>query len=199
MSPTRLTYPGVSRNSRILHSSARTSVLEIEQAGTGPSRRHIQGSKIAKRLLSVKYSLLQYSKIENFTKKKFPKNGPSGAPGPASASPWRAERGTLPKLSTFLSQLKGFVAKHQKIEGEKILLSEKNLTVPEKLKGGTLWDFPTSILSQNSKKIEGGTLWGKKSGKSLAVPKKIGRGDPLVSPGMVWYAGKRKNLFGSVR
>ena len=26
--------------------------------------------------------------------------------------------------------------------------------------------------------------------KSLAVPKKIGRGDPLVSPGMVWYAGK---------
>ena len=40
-----------------------------EQAGTGPSRRHIQGSKIAKRLPSVKYSLLQYSKIENFTKK----------------------------------------------------------------------------------------------------------------------------------
>ena len=29
---------------------------EKEQAGTGPSRRHIQGSKIAKRLPSVKYS-----------------------------------------------------------------------------------------------------------------------------------------------
>ena len=28
----------------------------FEQAGTGPSRRHIQGSKIAKRLPSVKYS-----------------------------------------------------------------------------------------------------------------------------------------------
>ena len=28
----------------------------IKQAGTGPSRRHIQGSKIAKRLPSVKYS-----------------------------------------------------------------------------------------------------------------------------------------------
>ena len=27
-----------------------------QQAGTGPSRRHIQGSKIAKRLPSVKYS-----------------------------------------------------------------------------------------------------------------------------------------------
>ena len=41
-----------------------------KQAGTGPSRHHIQGSKIAKRLPSVKYSLLQYSKIETFLKKK---------------------------------------------------------------------------------------------------------------------------------
>ena len=31
--------------------------------------------------------------------------------------------------------------------------------------------------------------------KSLAVPKKIGRGDPLVSPGMVWYAGKQEKPF----
>ena len=30
---------------------------------------------------------------------------------------------------------------------------------------------------------------------SLAVPKKIGRGDPLVSPGMVWYAGKQEKPF----
>ena len=33
-----------------------------EQAGTGPSRRHIQGSKIAKRLPSVKYS---FTVVEN--------------------------------------------------------------------------------------------------------------------------------------
>ena len=33
---------------------------------------------------------------------------------------------------------------------------EKSLTMPKKLKGGTLWDFPTSILSQNSKKLKGG-------------------------------------------
>ena len=33
--------------------------------------------------------------------------------------------------------------------------------MPKKPKGGTLWDFSTSILSQNSKKIEGGTLWEK--------------------------------------
>ena len=28
--------------------------------------------------------------------------------------------------------------------------------MPKKLKGGTLWDFPTSILSQNIKKMQGG-------------------------------------------
>ena len=69
----------------------------FKQAGTGPSRRHIQGSKIAKGFRSVN---LQYSKIEKL------KNGPGGSPGPASASPWRAKRGTLQKLSTFLSQMK---------------------------------------------------------------------------------------------
>ena len=44
-----------------------------EQAGTGPSRRHIQGSKIAKRLPSVKYSftVLENRKFfENFFLKK---------------------------------------------------------------------------------------------------------------------------------
>ena len=34
----------------------------FQQAGTGPSRRHIQGSKIAKRLPSVKYS---FTVVEN--------------------------------------------------------------------------------------------------------------------------------------
>ena len=33
---------------------------------------------------------------------------------------------------------------------------KKSLTMPKKLKGGTLWDFSTSVLSENSKKIEGG-------------------------------------------
>ena len=49
----------------------KVSLRSLKQAGTAPSRRHIQGSKIAKRLPSVKYSLLQYSKIENFSIKKF--------------------------------------------------------------------------------------------------------------------------------
>ena len=78
----------------------------------------------------------------------------------------------------------------------------------EKLKGGTLWDFPTSILSQNIKKMQGDPF-GKKNPKKksekkfrikcLAVPKKIKRGDSLVSPGMVCYAEKQVKPFGSVR
>ena len=111
----------------------------------------------------------------------------------------------------------------------------------EKLKGGTLWDFSTSILSQNMKKLKKkfffifgikshnaeknwkeepvgifqhpfcrktskkcrGTLWGKKISKKksekkcLAVPKKIERGDSLVSPGMICYAEKQVKPFWS--
>ena len=86
----------------------------------GPAQVVIQGSKIAKGLPRVN---LQYSKIEKA------KNGPSGAPGPASASPWRAKMGTLPKLSTFLSQLKG---------GPFGEIFEKKSHNDEKLKGGPL-------------------------------------------------------------
>ena len=44
----------------------------LKQAGTGPSRRHIQGSKIAKRLPSVKYSFTVLEN-RNFLKKNFSK------------------------------------------------------------------------------------------------------------------------------
>ena len=45
---------------------------DVKQAGTGPSRRHIQGSKIAKRLPSVKYSFTVLEN-RNFLKKNFSK------------------------------------------------------------------------------------------------------------------------------
>ena len=83
-------------------------MLEVKvmkkQAGTGPSRRHTQGSKIAKRHPSVKYSFLQYSKIENFSKKnKLKKNGPSGALKSHNAK--KLKGGTLRGFSTsILSQ-----------------------------------------------------------------------------------------------
>ena len=33
---------------------------------------------------------------------------------------------------------------------------KKSFTMPKKLKGGTHWDFSTSVLSENSKKMKGG-------------------------------------------
>ena len=45
--------------------------------------------------------------------------------------------------------------------------------MPKKLKGGTLWDFQTSSLSQNIKKDAGGPFGEKISEKKcLAMPKK---------------------------
>ena len=70
----------------------------------------------------------------------------------------------------------------------------------KKLKGGTLWDVPTSILSQNSKKIEGWALWGKNfPEKKSHNAEKTERGTLWSRP--VWYVTRenRKNLFGSVR
>ena len=46
----------------------------------------------------------------------------------------------------------------------------------EKLKGGTLWGFSTSILSQNIEKLKGENFSFR---KNLTVPKKTVRGDPL--------------------
>ena len=41
----------------------------------------------------------------------------------------------------------------------------------KKLKGGTLWDFPTSILSQNIKKMQGGPFEEKKIRKKNSEKK----------------------------
>ena len=80
--------------------------------------------------------------------------------------------------------------KNQKIEGMKIFYFRKKISqCRKKLKGGTLWNFPTSILSQNSKKLKGGPFGDKKKfrKKSCTVPKKTQRGDPIVSSGFVSY------------
>ena len=67
--------------------------------------------------------------------------------------------------------------------------------MPKKLKGGTLWEFSTSILSQNIKKMQGdplGKIFSKKKSRSA---EKNERGEPLVSPGMVCYAEKQEKPF----
>ena len=98
------------------------------------------------------------------------KNGPSGAPGPASARPWRAKRGTLPKLSTFLSQLKGDPLEKKPFE-------KKSLNA-KKLKGGPL-GFSSFILSQNIKKLKGG-------GGNFYFRKKISQCRKKLKGGTLW-------------
>ena len=68
--------------------------------------------------------------------------------------------------------------------------------MPKNLKGGTLWDFSTSILSQNIKKMQGDPL-GKNffSKKNSRSAEKNERGESLVSPGMVCYAEKQEKPF----
>ena len=88
------------------------------------------------------------------------------------------------------------VAKHEKIEENKNFhFREKISQCRKNLKGGTLWDFSTSILSQNIK-TNAGEPFGENfffEKKSLAVPKKM-KGS-LVSPGMVCYAEKQEKPF----
>ena len=55
------------------------------------------------------------------------------------------------------------VAKHEKIE---IFFREKISQCRKKLERGTLWDFPTSFLSQNIKKMQGGPFEEKSFEKS---------------------------------
>ena len=56
---------------------------------------------------------------------------------------------------------------------KKFFFGKKSHIAEKKLKGGTLWDFPTSILSQNIKKIQGGPFEEKKSKKKFR--KKVSR------------------------
>ena len=63
---------------------------------------------------------------------------------------------------------------------------------------GALSHFLTSIVAK-IKKLKGDPLVKFFFSKKTHNAEKSERGDPLVSPGMVCYAVKQKNLFGSVR
>ena len=78
------------------------------------------------------------------------------------------------------------------------MFSEKNLTVPKKTERGDPLEFSNIHSVAKQQKIEGGTLWGKnfREKMSRSAGKKW-KGDPLVSPGMVWYAGKQEKPFWS--
>ena len=110
---------------------------------------------------SKRASKCQFTVLEN---RKTKQNGPSGAPGPASASPWRAKRGTLPKLSTFLSQLKGDPL-------EKTNFRKKSLTMPKNWKGDPSGFLNTQSVVKYQRNWRG-TLWRENFlAKSLTMPK----------------------------
>ena len=108
----------------------RTISLGLEQAGNGPCRRHIQGSKIAKGHESVKNKLTSV-KVSNP----------------------RREDQTHKKLKRSAKRVDIHCCKTSKnLRGDP---SVKKVSMPEKAERGTLWDFSASILSQNIKKWKG--------------------------------------------
>ena len=140
-------------------------------------------------------------------KKKFSKklhtqkNGPSGAPGLASASPWRAkvsqcrktERGDPLRFFNIHS-----VAKHKKIEENKNCHFREKISQCRKKteRGDPLGFFNIHSVAKHQKKCRGDPL-GKKFffEKKSRSAEKNERGESLVSPGMVCYAEKQKKPF----
>ena len=197
------------------------SIPNKKEAGTCPSRRHIQGSKIAKRLPSVKYSFLQYSKI--FEKITY-------------SNQWteRRDQGSQCRKTEKGDSLRFFniqsVAKHEKIEENKyfrfrekvsqcrktergdllrffnihsVAKNEKNEEnksfnfgkkshKAEKNERGGPWDCSTSILSQNIKKMQGGPFGEKFFEKIVSQCRKKMKGGPF---GLARYGMLRGKTF----
>ena len=124
----------------------------------------LKNSKKTSKCQVFSFTVLENRKFsENFFSKKLhtQKNGPSSAPGPASANPWRAK-----------------VSQWRKTE-----------------RGDPLGFFNIHSVAKQQKKMKG-TLWGKIFRKKVSQSrKKIEKGDPSVSPGMVCYAEKQEKPF----
>ena len=128
------------------------------------------------------------------------KNGPSGAPGLAGASPWRVKVSQCRKTKRG-DPLRFFnihsVAKHEKIEENKNFhFREKISQCRKKLEGGPFGIFQHPFCRKTSKKMQGDPLgkifYSKKKSRSA---EKNERGEALVSPGMVCYAEKQEKPF----
>ena len=144
---------------------------------------------MAKRLPSVKYSLLQNSKNENFSKKLHTqKNGPSGARW--KGEPFGEKTNFGIKVSQCRKTEKGdplgffnihFVAKHQKIQGGGIFIFGKKSHSAEKTERGDPLGFLNTQSIVKHQRNWRGTLWReKKIRKKVSQCRKTERGDPLV-------------------
>ena len=96
--------------------------------------------------------------------------------------------------------LNSSVAKYQKNNGGQFEVienfSERNLTMPKKTeRGDPMGFFNIHSEPKHQKNCSGGPFVKKKFEKNHNAEEKTGRGDPLVSPGIVWCAKKRNNSF----
>ena len=90
------------------------------------------------------------------------------------------------------------VAKHEKIEEKFFYFRKKISQCQKKTERGPFGIFQHPFCRKTSKKCRGDPLEKKKSEKNVSwCRKKIERGDSLVSPGMVCYAGKQVKPFWS--
>ena len=131
-----------------------------KQAGTGPSRRHIQGSKIAKGHQSFKVfssTALKFFLKSLTTPKKIERGDPSGF--------FYTQSVAKPK-----KKLKGGPF------GE-IFFSEKSLAMPKKLKGGTLWSRPALYVMRE-------TFWFCSLGQQVKFCRTFGRTILVSSSGL---------------
>ena len=110
---------------RILSTPCSKAHYIFEQAGTGPSRRHIQGSKIAKGLRSVN---LQYSKI-----KKATKMDRVARRSPLARAPGALKGGHFRNCKHFCRSSRGTLWRKNKFS--------KKVPQCRKTERGTLWDF----------------------------------------------------------
>ena len=132
-------------------------------------------------------------------------NGPSGAPGLASANPWRAKVSQCRKTER-VDPLRFFnihsVAKHEKIEENKNFHFREKISQCRKKteRGDPLGFFNIHSVAKHQKNA-GGTLEEKKirrkkfRKKMSRSAEKNERGESLVSPGMVCYAEKQEKPF----
>ena len=134
----------------------------------------LKNSKKTSKCQVLFYSTRESKFFEKIFSKKLhtQKNGPSGAPGLASASPWRAkvsqcrktERGDPLRFFNIHS-----VAKHEKIEENKNFhFREKISQCRKKLKGGPFGIFQHPFCRKTSKKMQGDPL-----GKKFFFEKKV--------------------------
>ena len=143
--------PIIKKNLKFSETLKQIGKINTKQAWTGPSRRHIQGSNIAKGLQNFQVLVnWDYFYGQFFLKKSL----------------------TMPKKTEREDPLEFFnihsIAKLQKIEegGPFVgkFIFEKNRTVPKKSKGGTFWSRPVLYVTRETFLVQflgpTGTFWG---------------------------------------